>query len=49
VYVVLVVAALLIIAATRGHLSYKRYQREVASPAAEAVVKPDLVTPGRTV
>jgi uncharacterized protein len=32
-YVVLVVAALLIIAATRGRLSYEHYQREVVLPA----------------
>lgn len=45
--VVLVVAALLIIVATRGRLSYARYQREVPPRAAETVVNPDLVTPGR--
>lgn len=33
VYLVFVVAALLIIAATRGRLSYQRYQRETALPA----------------
>jgi CAAX protease family protein len=33
VYLVFVVVALLIIAATRGHLSYERYQRETVSPA----------------
>lgn len=44
--VVLVVAALLIIVATRGRLSYARYQREVAPPTPGTVVKADLLTPG---
>lgn len=38
-YVVFVVVALLIIVATRGRLSYERYQRETELPAPEAAVK----------
>jgi len=48
-YVVLVVAALLIIGATRGRLSYRRYQREVVPPAPEAVVEQEPMTPGKAV
>jgi hypothetical protein len=33
VYLVFVVVAMLIIAATRGHLSYERYLRETVLPA----------------
>ncbi len=35
----IIMVALLIIVATRGHLSYERYQREVVLPASEAVVE----------
>jgi membrane protease YdiL (CAAX protease family) len=47
--VILVVTGLLIIVATRGHLSYARYQREVAPPTPETMVKSDLVTSDRMV
>jgi hypothetical protein len=38
-YVFLVVAALLIIIATRGRLSYERYLREVIQSVPEAAVR----------
>jgi membrane protease YdiL (CAAX protease family) len=47
--VFLVAAALLIIIATRGRLSYKRYQREVAPSAPEAVVEQEPGIAGTSV
>jgi membrane protease YdiL (CAAX protease family) len=47
VYVVLVVAALLIMVVTRGHLSYERYQRQVAASAPEAAVEQEPMTLAR--
>ena len=47
-YVPLVIAALLIIGATRGRLSYKRYQREVVLPAPEAVKEQEPVVPSKS-
>ncbi len=48
-YIVLVVVALLIILATRGRLSYQRYQRETALPAPVADREQELETPGTSV
>ncbi len=42
VYASIVVVALVIIVATRGRLSYERYQREMVLPASEAVVEQEL-------
>jgi membrane protease YdiL (CAAX protease family) len=44
VYVLIVVVALLIIVATRGRLSYERYQRETGFPASSAVMEQEPVS-----
>ncbi len=48
-YAVFAVVALLIIVATRGRLSYQRYQREVVLPTSEAMVKQESGVPGNAV
>ena len=48
-YIVLIVVALLIILATRGRLSYQRYQRETALSAPVPDREQEIGTPGTSV